>query len=235
MAVQSDTRRRLYHRIKDDMAKSPTQTVRVTDYTAEFSEYMEFPSGSHHVNKMTPLLAYLAKPQSHGVRIDMGFTITDIDGIKYGAVLRTGPGKYRWFPQAQWADDHTIYIQGANKYQVCLSGIVNLRKYNKGILFIDRPSPKTDRLTDKFPTYTDPGIQSWTIKHKDGWAKSPYPKPDPATKVNVIPVPPSPITHYGTPGKVMAPLAEVIHHEGDTLIVKVDGKVLVCRVETEVG
>ena len=235
MAVQSDTLRPLYQRLYDDMSKSPDQSVRLTDYTNEFSEWQDFPSGGINVNAMTRPLNYLARPTSHGVRIDIGFTKSDMHGTKYGAVLRVAHGKYRWYPVAEWADDTTLYIQPKSKYDKGLPNVARLRKYNKDIKFIDRPAPAE-------PTYQYPDHGMWSAAdnaHAIAAFEAPFrkdqykvPVPDPATRVTILP--PPTIKHYDTPAKVMSPLAEVVHRDGTTIIIKTDGKVLVCKIQSEV-
>jgi len=232
MAIQSESRRPLYERLKEDLWGGP---VNVADYNDEFGEYKDFPSGIHLINPMTQLLAYLAKPQSRSIRKELGLTTGD----GKGAVLRIGSGRYRWYPSAYWKDTTSILSSFAG---IPLPNLANLKKQNPYITFVD-PISKTD---DPKPSIEWDDIQSKTDwlglynkmskdikKYKPRYsATNGMPVPDATTRV--VTVPPPAIQHYGTPGTVMAPLAEVIHHEADTLIVKVDGKVLVCKIQTEV-
>lgn len=223
MAIQSESRRPLYNRLRDDLING-IGVVKVTDYTDEFGEYKDFPSGTHLINPMTNLLAYLARPESSGVRKDLG--LTTIDGK--GAVLRVGPGKYRWYPENYWKDSTTLYI---NFIGGMLPNVARLKKYNPYITFVERPVPA--KVTDMFGSKPDATTTDWIgMYNKMSDTIKRHTPPNPATRV--VTIPPPAITHYGHDGKVMAPLAEVIHHEADTLIVKVDGKVLVCKIQTEV-
>ena len=209
-----------------------TGVVRVADYANEFATYEDFPSGTHLINPMTNLIAHLARPDSSGVRKELG--LTTFDGK--GAVLRVGRGKYRRYPENYWKDSTTLYI---NYTGGTLPNLATLKKCNPMVTFVERPTKTEDK-----PKYRYPEHGMWSAEdhaHALAAFEAPFrkeqykiPVPNPVERVATIPPPPSAITHYGNDAKIMAPLAEIIHRDTTTLIVKTDGKVLVCRIETEV-